>query len=86
MLIFFTSLYLAQAIIVLWLASQGIRQTGVLWPFLPLIAFSIVFCGLASLFYYELLLTIWQSIYVLGLFLSQVWFLSVILSFIKKQI
>lgn len=78
-------LFIARAILLQWFASVAMLETKRVWPFLPLLFYSVAFSGLATLFYYDVLLTFWQAIFVSMVFATNIWVLAVIIRLTGKK-
>jgi len=80
-----TALSFAQAIIILWIASQAILRERTIRPFFPLIVFVVAFCGFATVSYYQLVITMWQAIFSYIFLIGYFLLLAGIIGRIRKQ-
>lgn len=69
------SVSVVQAILIIWFVSMAARELRTIAPFAPFILISVVMCGFGTLYYYELLLTVWQFVFASAFCIGHAWLL-----------
>ncbi len=77
---------IANAILVLWIVSNAIIDSGKIRPFLSLIVFVIALSGMSALVYYDFMLTIWKNIFTYLFAIGYFWILvDIVINLNKKS-
>ncbi len=77
---------IANAILVLWIVSNAIIESGKIRPFLPLVVFVIALSGMSALVYYDFMLTQWKNIFTFLFAIGYFWILiNIVISLNKKS-
>lgn len=84
MLIILTLLALVSGILILWLSTFYALENARLDFYYPLVLFAASLLLLAAIFFYELLLSIWDVVFVVFYVISLVWILCAYVKLINN--
>ncbi len=77
---------IANAVLVLWIVSNAIIDSGKIRPFLPLIVFVVALSGMSALVYYDFMLTVWKNVFTYLFAIGYFWILVDIVINLNKDI